>query len=321
MSRILGGVLVAADARHLSRQVLCKIVLSLIPSYLRLWVSFPVWVTGLNNLLKVWSAQDSHLHVILDSAMASTQENAMNLKRLTSLLVCCTLCAGVFATEVLRFAASTSWNMPYAKFENERLTSGIVFELARAVEKELGMTLMFVALPRKRLDGAGLAGDYDLRCYLTPQWTEIPDKFVWSPKLFDITDVVFGTEAAPDPKTLAGIPQGAVIGAVLGYSYPTLEPFFVSGQFKREDAGGQENVMLKMNVGRTLYGVSDALALNWYQRTTPQHRLSKWRVGISRHDFQCAIPLNGSVPPGKILKALDDLKRSGRIEDILKNYR
>ena len=251
----------------------------------------------------------------------ATQESAVLLRKMGVLFV--GLCASVSmqAADILRFAASTSWNMPYAKFENERMTSGIVFDLAQSLERELGLPLVFVPLSRKSLDGAALAGDYDLRCYLTPQWTEIPDKFAWSPKLFDITDVVFGNQTVSDPKSLAGIPRGSAISAVLGYSYPTLEPLFASGQLKRDDTSGQENVMLKMDVGRTPYGVSDALALNWYVRTTPQHRLSKWRIGISRHDFQCAVPNNGNVSAVKILKALEDLKRNGRIEEILKNYR
>jgi polar amino acid transport system substrate-binding protein len=245
----------------------------------------------------------------------------MRLKTLALCLMTSLLCPPGFAAEVIRLAVSTSWNMPYAKFDNERLTGGIIFDLAQSMEKSLGMPVVFVPLPRKRIDGAALAGDYDLRCYVTPQWTEIPDKFVWSAKLFDLTDVVFGGEIAPDPKDLAGLNKGAVISAVLGYGYPTLDPLFASGQLKREDAVGQENVMLKMTAARTPYGVSDSLVLSWYQRTTPQHRLSKWRLGISRHDFQCAIPKNGNVQPGKLLKSLDDIKRSGRVEQILQSYR
>jgi polar amino acid transport system substrate-binding protein len=225
------------------------------------------------------------------------------------------------AAEPLRFVASTSWNLPYAKFENERLTGGIIFDLARSVEKATATPVEFVALPRKRLDGGALAGDYDLRCYINPKWTEIPDKFVWSQKLFELSDVIFGNEATSEPTDLASLPKGALISTVLGYGYPTLEPLFVNGKLKREDAVGQENVMLKMTALRTPYGVSDALALNWYMRTTPKHRLSTWRLSISRHDFQCAIPRSSKVPAAAILKALDDLKRNGKIDEILQNYR
>ena len=227
----------------------------------------------------------------------------------------------VGAAEMLRMAASTSWNLPYAKFENEKLTGGIVFDLAQSIEKAMGIPVVFVSLPRKRLDGAGLAGDYDLRCYLNPKWTDIPDKFIWSPKLFELSDVIFGAESTPMPKDIAALPNGAPISTVLGYSYPTLEPLFASDRLKRDDSVGQENVMLKLTAVRTPYGVSDSLALSWYQRTTPQHRHSSLRLVVSRDNFLCAIPKDGNIPAANILRTLDDLKRSGRFEAILQSYR
>jgi polar amino acid transport system substrate-binding protein len=251
----------------------------------------------------------------------STLEKTMHFKQLGVFIVGCIFLQTPAAAEALRVAASTSWNLPYAKFENERLTGGIVFDLAQSVAKAIAMPLEFVALPRKRLDGAALAGDFDLRCYFNPQWTEIPDRFVWSPKLFELSDVIFGTESTPEPKDLASLTNGALISTVLGYGYPTLEPLFLSGKLKREDAVGQENVMLKMTALRTQYGVSDVLALNWYMRITPKHRLSTWRLGIARQDFQCAIPRTSKVSPAVIFKALDEIKRSGKIDEILKSYR
>lgn len=233
----------------------------------------------------------------------------------------CFLIQTPVAAEALRVAASTSWNLPYAKFENERLTGGIVYDLGQSVAKAIAMPVEFVALPRKRLDGAALAGDFDLRCYFNPLWTEIPEKFVWSPKLFELSDVIFGTESTPELKDLANLTNGAQISTVLGYSYPRLEPLFLSGKLKREDAVGQENVLLKMTALRTQYGVSDALALNWYTRITPKHRFSTWRLLIARQDFQCAIPLSSKVSPTVIFKALDDIKGNGKLDEILKNYR
>ena len=245
----------------------------------------------------------------------------MQHKRLVWSVILLAMSLPAAATDLLRVAASSSWNLPYGQFENERLTGGIVFDLVKSLEKPLDVQVTFVVLPRKRLDGGALSGDYDLRCYLNPKWTEIPDKFDWSAKLFDVSDVVFGHNQTPDPKTLAGLQKGAVMSTVLGYVYPALNPIFAAGDLKREDANGQENVTLKMTARRTPYGVSDLLALDWYQRTTPQHRLSNWRVGISKSDFQCAIPKNGNVPAEKIIKALDELKRKGAIDQILQKYR
>lgn len=225
------------------------------------------------------------------------------------------------ATEVLRTSASNAWTMPFAKFDSERLTGGIVFDVTQALGKALGISVHYLVLPRKRIDGAVLAGDIDLRCYSNPGWTALPNEYTWSGNLFDITNVVFGGEGVAEPKDLANIKPGSPVSTVLGYSYAALDPFFTNGQLRRDDSPDQEKVMMKLDVGRTPYGAADTLTLNWYLRNTPQNRLAKWRLVTSQHDFQCGVTKTSTVAAAKIIDALQGLKRSGRIEEILRNYR
>lgn len=211
--------------------------------------------------------------------------------------------------------------MPYAKFEADRLTGGILFDLAQAIEKQMSIPVTFVVLPRKRIDGAVIAGEVDIRCYTNPQWTTVPDQHVWSKSLFDIVEVIFGGAGISEAANLGALPRGAAISTVLGYEYKQLDSLFASGSLKRDDAIDQEKVMLKLTAGRTPYGISEALALQWYMRTTPGHRLSNWRLPLSKNDFQCGVPKQGRVPAARILAALEELKRTGKVEDILRNYR
>ncbi len=233
----------------------------------------------------------------------------------------CLLLQPVCAAPVLRYSAVNSWNMPYGRFEGEQLVDGIMYDLAKAVEKQVRIPVRFVVLPRKRVDSAALHGEIDLRCYVTPQWTDTPGQYVWTGRLFDVTDVLFGGETTAEPHELADIPAGSLVSTVLGYGYPTLEPHFSSGHLLREDAGDQEKVNLKMSAARTPYAVSETMALNWYQRLTPKHRHSGWRLVIARSDFQCAVPKNGSIAPARILKAFEALKKSNQFEEILHKYR
>lgn len=226
-----------------------------------------------------------------------------------------------WAAEPLRLATSSSWAMPYGKFDGDRLAGGIVYDLAQALGKSLDMPITTVVLPRKRIDAAVLAGEVDLRCYINPQWTAIPDQHVWSKPLFDITEVIFGAAGVPEPGNLPSLAKGAVISTVLGYEYPALAPIIARGDLKRDDAVDLEKVLFKLTAGRTPYGVSDALALQWYIRTTPDPHLAPWRLVLSRNDFQCGVPKKGRVPAARILGALDELKKSGRIDEILRNYR
>ncbi len=238
-----------------------------------------------------------------------------------ALVVGLSLAQPPLAAQTLRYSAVSSWNMPYGRFDGEQLVEGIMYDLAMAIEKQVQIPVTFVVLPRKRVDGAALSGDIDLRCYMTPQWTEMPDQYVWSGKLFEVTDVIFGSESMASPVKVDAIPSGSIVSTVLGYGYPALDAYFASGQLKREDVVDQEKVNLKMTAGRTPYAVSETMALNWYQRLTPKHRHSDWRLVISRHDFQCGIPKKGNIAAARILKAFEAMKKSGQMEDILRKYR
>lgn len=177
--------------------------------------------------------------------------------------------APVSAQTVLRVSASSSWNMPFADVMGDRLDTGILHDLYEAVAKKAGLTWIAVVLPRKRLDGAVVNGDVDLRCHFNPRWTKTPDLYFWSKPLFAHSDVLFGHERTPAARDLSMLPRGSRVSAVLGYAYPALEPAFAAGNLVREDAVDEEKVMLKMTAGRTAYGIVNSAALDWYHRKTP----------------------------------------------------
>lgn len=211
--------------------------------------------------------------------------------------------------------------MPYGQIQENQLRGGILFDLAQALSQQLHMTTTFVVLPRKRIDGAALAGDIDVRCYVNPTWTSIPAHFTWSGSLFPISEILFGNTTVAPPHTLSDIPNGSSINTVLGFVYPALCPYFASGAFLRDDANDQEKVLRKTTAQHTNYGVSDVLALQWYLRTTPNHGIAPWKITVSKNDFQCAIPKNGKVPAEKVVDALRFLQKNGRLDAILRNYR
>ena len=238
---------------------------------------------------------------------------------LLTILLCLT--GKVFAATPIRYSVSTSLSMPYAMFEGEQLVGGIMFDLSKAIEKQLQTPVVYVVLPRKRIDAAVLQGDIDLRCYISPAFVDNPEQYAWSPGLFEISDVLFGTAGSVFPRSLDAIPAGSAVSTVIGYVYPALDSLFATGRLKRDDTVGQENVHLKMAAGRTPYGVGDSIALNWYEKETGFHGLSSWRLVISRRDFQCAIPKNGTADTGRLMKAFEALKKANQFEEILRRYR
>lgn len=246
-----------------------------------------------------------------------------HLSRRIAIAVVCAVVLPSFAVqqETLRAAASTAWNMPFGDFEGERMVGGIYFDLYKAIAQKTGLTLLPVVLPRKRVEEAVANGEIDLRCYLNPAWTSTPDAYVWSKPLFSLQDVLFGHEGTPKPLAVKDIPRGTKVSTVLGYRYPTLDPLFARGDLRRDDSVDEEKVLLKMSMGRTLYGVTKSNALDWYRRKTPAHQLAAWRLVVDDAEVYCAVPKNASVPAARLLDAIEDLRKTGRIDAILRNYR
>ncbi len=245
----------------------------------------------------------------------------MLTKKITLAIISQLLFAQTLAAEPLRFAANTSWGMPIARFDGERLTGGMMFDLGEALGAATGSSVSYVPLPRKRIEGASLAGEIDVRCHINPKWTDAPDAYLWTETLYELSDVIFGGSAAKPLRQASDAAHGSIVSTVLGYRYPSLDPLFESGRLKREDTVDQEKVMLKITTARTPYGVTNHATLDWYRRSTAKHDLADWKVVIATSAIHCAIPKASTWSGRTLVEAINTLKHNGKIDAILRNYR
>jgi len=225
------------------------------------------------------------------------------------------------ADTALRVSVNSNWALPYGQFQDGELVRGIEFDIAHAVARRLQRKVHFVTFPVRRLNQAVQSGEVDLRCHISPAWTDFPERYVWSPALFMLTDVLIGRAGLPAPDSLDSLPDQARVSTVLGYRYRELDAVFASGRLQRDDTVGTENVLRKLTAGRTPYGVTDRLVLDWYRRHTPGHGLADWQLENSQTAYRCGSPVNSRVPAAALMRALDQLKSSGELERILARYR
>ncbi|MBV8468458.1 MAG: transporter substrate-binding domain-containing protein [Burkholderiaceae bacterium] len=221
----------------------------------------------------------------------------------------------------LRVAVSSSWGMPFAKFQGDQVVGGLVPDLSKALAVSLEMPLRFVILPGKRFEAASMDGQFDLRCYLEPAWVEAPEAYEWSGALFSFNDVVVGQRDSPSPRALKDLASGARVSVVEGYVYPGVDAQFKSGALKRDVSPDQVKVLAKVARGHTPYGISNVLALSWFVRHNLDANLSNWQLAVGHVDFQCVVPHASSLDASKTFKALHQLKQSGALDEILGNYR
>lgn len=69
-----------------------------------------------------------------------------------------------------------------------RIERGLVKDLAELISVHLNVSPRFVNIPVKRLESQLVKGDIDLNCITNPIWKKHPEKYHWSPALFNGSD-------------------------------------------------------------------------------------------------------------------------------------
>lgn len=220
----------------------------------------------------------------------------------------------------LRFAITDSWAMPMVQIEHGRPTQGILYDVMLSLATQLRLPTEFHVLARARVQSAMEHGEIDIRCYAAQSW--LPNQsgdYLWSVPLWFQRDVLVSTQGAPAsiiPASLSVQP----IGTVLGYSYPTLQPLFDSGQLKRDDARNQEQVLKKLAAGRNHYAVSNQWALDWFNLQMMPDRPMRAVAVLQEQNVGCYVRNDPRLPVQLILQTLLKMKMSGEIDDIIRLY-
>lgn len=220
----------------------------------------------------------------------------------------------------LRFAIADSWTMPLIHLENNQPVEGIMFDLMNTLATDLQRRPEYHVMPRLRLQAAVERGSVDVRCFVMPSWTTGPSgNFSWSPPLFLQRDWLIGDSRETAPTSLANLPS-QVIGTVLGFHYPALQPQFDSGHFERDDARNQLQVLQKLQAGRYRYAVSSQLTLDWFNSQLPAEQRFQALTVLEEQHLGCMVRNDPSIPSQGLLKALGRMKQTGEIERIFKRY-
>ena len=220
----------------------------------------------------------------------------------------------------LRFAMPDSWAMPMVQYERGRPTQGILYDIMLSLATQVGAPAEFHVLPRARVQSAMEHGEIDVRCYAAQSW--LPNQsgdYIWSLPLLFQRDLLVSRKDQPVSINPATLPRQS-IGTVLGYIYPTLQPFFDTDHLHREDARNQEQVLEKLLAGRYRYAVSNQWTLDWFtQRLTPEKQLQAVAV-LQEQKVGCYVRNDPKVPVQRILRTLLRMKMSGEIDEIIRLY-
>jgi len=245
---------------------------------------------------------------------------------LPRLLLCLSLLlpgrpAGAAEPKALRMAVIPAWGAPYAIFKDGALVGGIDFDLAQAIGEALHLPVQHVLLPRPRVDAAVAAGEIDLRCHLSPEFTRAPEQYLWSSPLLELENVLVGHQTAEALSSLEQLPRGQALGTVLGFVYPGVDERVADGRLRRDDTIAIERSLQKLSLNRVPYAIAEQREVSWYQRANPGHNIAYWRLPLFKAEFRCAVPKSPRNDGGELmLAAIERLRSSGQIERILARY-
>ncbi|MFA9216178.1 MAG: substrate-binding periplasmic protein [Sphingomonadaceae bacterium] len=225
-------------------------------------------------------------------------------------------CAAPASSADLVLLAPTDQAMPLVRFQDGRLTGGILKDLGDAIAQRLGRHPVYLNVDVPGLPPALTSGRGDAVCYVMPFW--IDGDYLWSSPLIPDAEMVVAQPAAAPIRSLKDL-RNKPVGTVAGYRYPRVEQV-LGKHFARTDAENIEKNLQQLQAGRVNYTIIGENTLAYLQRIHPgqQYRID---LVFSTFKAQCALSRKASVDPRDFNRAIDALIDDGSIDQILARYR
>jgi len=104
------------------------------------------------------------------------------------------------------------------------------------------------------------------------EWVKNPKAYLWTDPVVDSTDVLIFPKDRPINFETPDDLKGKQIGAIPGYRYPLLEPYFADGRIKRDDVKKDSLMLGKLLRGRDDAAIINKLVAFWVIRQNPEFK-------------------------------------------------
>lgn len=221
----------------------------------------------------------------------------------------------------LRISASAYLSEPYTIYEQGILRAGLVKDIFDELGVDLGISIRYVDLPRKRVEAGLESGEIHIAPVAHPLWLSKEYSGDWTEPLFTLRELLV---MQVDSKLNYHGPQdlkGLRIGTILGYHYPVVDPYFQAGTTYRVDVQkADQNVDMLLNRRIDAYIVHD-MVFRYFQKMDKRASLLRAvELGNTEREISWAVSKKSPVPLDSLKAFIRGLRKSGRIEQILKRY-
>lgn len=238
------------------------------------------------------------------------------MKFLSCTMLALLLPAAAQASGNLLMIAPLNQTMPLARFDNDKLSGGIIKDLSEAIAQRAGLNATFISVAGDQV-GATLAhGKADGICYVRPFW--IDGNFHWSRPLIPDAELVASAPGAPVIRSLLDL-RDRPLGTVKGYRYPRVEQV-LGLRLRRQDSPTMEENLRKMTQATFAHTVVNQSTLAWQMKIDKTLKLRPDLV-IASFSAQCAFSKHARANFGELDKAINGLIDDGSVDAILARYR
>ena len=239
--------------------------------------------------------------------------------RRRSLGLCILLGVGQAFAGELRWGFSPADGMPYVDIVDHQLQGGFTRQLGERVAQRLGLSLRFVETPNRRIDGFMASGHIHVICNSNPEWDSKPERYHWSPALFEEQDVLLQRDDRPAIRDFAEL-RGKTLGTSLGYVYANnLMQAFAAGEIRREDTRDLASRVQMLKRSRLDAAVDMRRPLLYLTRQHPELGLRVSPLVLQSYRMHCIYGGQLPVPVESMDRVLDEMVRDGSIGRLLEN--
>ncbi|MCG4453644.1 ABC transporter substrate-binding protein [Pseudomonas sp. MMS21-TM103] len=219
--------------------------------------------------------------------------------------------------EALRWGFSPADDMPYVEVRNHQLLGGFTHQLGSRVGQRLNLELQFVETPNRRIEEFIQRGRIHLICNANPEWVAEPQRYRWSPKLYQEEDVLLLHDRQAPVTGLHDL-YGKFLGTQLGYIYslPLMEAF-ARGLVIRQNVRDLDSGLYLLSKQRldALIDMRRPLTYKLAQRPELPLHFSDWVV--QRYDLYCIYGQHLPIGTERLNEVLLELRDSGAIAQML----
>ena len=212
---------------------------------------------------------------------------------------------------------------PYLIKENNGKIHGIMIDVIKEIASKHGFSVKITPLPEKRAIRGIAGGDIDAYSK-AKEWVDDPNAYLWTDPVLDSTDVLIFPKDRPVYFETPDDLKGKNIGAILGYRYPLLQPYFADGRIKRDDVKEDSLMLGKLLKGRDDAAIINKLVALWVIRQNPELKgkfaFSENPVGKAACGFMFTAKRNWGPFIEIFNNELADMKKDGRLDAVILKY-